>query len=621
MCGIIGIIYKNIIPQLIIGLKQLQNRGYDSAGISYFDTNDNIVTYKYASTHENAIDKLIKHQYDDNEITCGIAHTRWATHGGKTNENSHPHSSFDNKFYLVHNGIIENYFEIKQELLRKNKNILFKSETDSEVISCLLAYIYDQQEIKDISLAIKETCKKLQGTWALVIMCIDKPDHLYCTRHGSPILIGKSENSVYVVSEKSAFSNKIKDYIVLSNNDICHLYFQNSKLNIETSEIYEPKELKYNISELSCKPYDHFMQKEIMEQVDSSLRAMSLGGRILYNDQVKLGGLESYSFQLLNIDNLILLGCGTSYYAGLLGIEYFKELSNFDHVSIFDGAEFNVKDIPKKGNTGIVLLSQSGETKDLHRCIEIGKNHDLFMIGVINVVDSLIAREVDCGVYLNAGREVGVASTKSFTSQIIILSLMAIWFAQKRGINLNIRRKYINDLRNLHMNIEKILEKCLNKMNDFLELFEKFSSCFILGKGRSYPIALEGSLKIKEVSYIHAEGYNASSLKHGPLALLEEGFPVILINSNFYDSSKIHNCYREIKSRGSNVLYLTIENEKDVNFLDENDKVFSINLNTTNTFSELLTIIPIQFLAYYIALSKNLNPDMPRNLAKVVTVE
>ena len=198
---------------------------------------------------------------------------------------------------------------------------------------------------------------------------------------------------------------------------------------------------------------------------------------------------------------------------------------------------------------------------------------------------------------------------------------MAIWFAQKRGINLNIRRKYINDLRNLHMNIEKILEKCLNKMNDFLELFEKFSSCFILGKGRSYPIALEGSLKIKEVSYIHAEGYNASSLKHGPLALLEEGFPVILINSNLYDSSKIHNCYREIKSRGSNVLYLTIENEKDVNFLDENDKIFSINLNTTNTFSELLTIIPIQFLAYYIALSKNLNPDMPRNLAKVVTVE
>ena len=265
------------------------------------------------------------------------------------------------------------------------------------------------------------------------------------------------------------------------------------------------------------------------------------------------------------------------------------------------------------------MLSQSGETKDLHRCIQIGKINNLLMIGVINVVDSLIAREVDCGVYLNAGREVGVASTKSFTSQLIILALMAIWFAQERNINQSVRRKYIHDMRNLNKNIDRMILNCQEQIKPLVSMFKNKQHCFILGKGKAYPISMEGALKIKEVSYIHAEGYNSSSLKHGPLALLEDGFPVILLNTNVYESSKIHNAYREIKSRGSNVIYISYEEDND--FLTNNDKNIIICGGETNKFSEILSIIPIQFLSYYLSTSKGYNPDMPRNLAKVVTVE
>ena len=636
MCGIVGIIYKNVLLHLFEGLKQLQNRGYDSAGIAYFsnefnlqqrDKETNFIVEKFASTQEEtALVKLKPHidMCSNNNIYCGIAHTRWATHGGKTDNNSHPHVSYDNKFIIAHNGIIENYQDIKKKLEQDISNINFHSETDTEVIVNLIAYIYQNQEDnnKNVSKAIKDACEQLEGTWALLIMCTDYPNNLYCTRHGSPILIGHSESCVYVVSKQSAFNSKIKDYIVLNNNDICHIFIDDTNnVKMNTDEIYKSHKLSYNKQDMSCEPFDHFMEKEIMEQIDSSLRAISLGGRLLYNDQVKLGGLESHYEQLINIKNIIILGCGTSYYAGMLGMEYFKQLSNFDNILLFDGAEFNIKDVPKNGSTGLILLSQSGETKDLHRCIQIGRQNDLFLIGIVNVVDSLIAREVDCGVYLNAGREVGVASTKSFTSQVIILSLMALWFAQKRNINLNSRRKHINDLRNLHTQIEKILNKFYNKMDDYLELFNKFSSCFILGKGKACPIAMEGALKIKEVSYIHAEGYNASSLKHGPLALLEKGFPVILLNTSIYDSSKIHNSYREIKSREASVLYITYENENDVNFLQHDDRIISLNIHSENNYSELLSIIPIQLLSYYLSIKNGYNPDMPRNLAKVVTVE
>ena len=627
MCGIVGILQPNVLEYLLNGIKQLQNRGYDSAGISYLH-NGKIETRKCASTEEESALIKLEQQLsnienaNNDEINAGIAHTRWATHGGKTDANSHPHVSYDNNFTLVHNGIIENYDALKKQCIEKGAT--FQSQTDSEVIVNLLAITYHNQKEKDVCLALKEVCEQLEGTWALVIMCKDFPNQLFCTRHGSPLLIGKQENTAYVVSEQSAFNNQIKDYFVLHNHDICHLCYQqdgnnNLLIKCETQQQYQTKTLTQQNAIFSSEPYSHFMEKEIMEQVDSSLRAISLGGRVLSNDCVKLGGLEMHQKELIDIDHLILLGCGTSYHAGLLGMEYFKELSDFHSVQLFDGADFDIKDVPKKGTTALLLLSQSGETKDLPRCIQIARQNNLFLIGVVNVVDSLIAREVDCGVYLNAGREVGVASTKSFTSQVIILSLMAIWFAQKRNVNANKRRQYIRDLRNLHVNIERILQENYQKMEKYIPFFSDFSNCFLLGKGRAHAIALEAALKIKEISYIHAEGYSASSLKHGPLALLEKNFPVILIHTHSEHDAKMQNVYNEIKSRNAKIMYISYE--EDAKFLDHQHDMFISLKSGFNIFNDLLAIIPLQLLSYYCCLQYGYNPDMPRNLAKVVTVE
>ena len=627
MCGIVGILKRNALIHLFEGIRQLQNRGYDSAGIAYhsFDTSQFDI-YKYASTNDkSSLAKLHENIQTDidvkkqDTIMSGIAHTRWATHGGKTDANSHPHMSCDGKFVLVHNGIIENYASLKRTCIEKGAT--FSSQTDSEVVVNLLYIIYQEQKDKNVTLAIQEVCDKMEGTWALVIMCTDTPNELFCTRHGSPLLIGKQTDCAYIVSEQSAFNNQVQDYFVLDNHDICHLYYDNDTvgtIKCDTRHIYQPKRLAFQQNTFTPAPYKHFMEKEIMEQVDASLRAISLGGRVLSNDCVKLGGLEIHQTQLMDVDHLILLGCGTSYNAGLLGMEYFKELSDFTSVQLFDGADFDAKDIPHNGITGLLMLSQSGETKDLHRCIQIGRSNNLFLIGVVNVVDSLIAREVDCGVYLNAGREVGVASTKSFTSQVIVLSLIAVWFAQKRDVNANKRRQYVRDLRNIHVNMERVLSNCYQKMNEYVDFFRDFPNCFLLGKGRGHAIALEGALKIKEIAYIHAEGYSASSLKHGPLALLIKDFPVILLHTHPEHASKIHNVYRELKSRDAKILYITCEDS--VDFLDDNDLLISLHCNL-NIFADVLSILPLQLLSYYVALANDFNPDMPRNLAKVVTVE
>lgn len=316
--------------------------------------------------------------------------------------------------------------------------------------------------------------------------------------------------------------------------------------------------------------------------------------------------------KLIEVDNLILLGCGTSYFAGLTSINYFKDLCNFNTVQIFDGADFNENDIPRNGKSALILLSQSGETKDLHRCIEIGRKNDLIIIGVVNVVDSLIARESDCGCYLNAGREVAVASTKSFTSQVILLSMIAIWFSQINNINENKRIRYIQDLRRLELDIKNTLNNAEN-YKQYLKFIENKKSIFILGKGNIRAIAREGSLKIKEVSYIHAEGYSGSSLKHGPFGLLEKGFPVILLDTNDNHYNKMSNVYEEIKSRYAEIITISNNNSLD----RENTIIIPYN----KTYSNILTIIPLQILSYELSLLKGINPDFPRNLAKVVTVE
>ena len=608
MCGITAILSKDVsIKKLLNGLKQLQNRGYDSAGICTLK--DDFSILKYASNENiNAIDKLGDNIYKINESNIGIAHTRWATHGAKTDSNSHPHISSDNKISLVHNGIIENFYELKDKLIYLGYT--FKSQTDTEVISNLVAHYYEQT--KDIYKAIDTTINQLQGTWGLAILCKDCPNKLFCVRHGSPLLVGKTDDFVMISSEQSGFCGLVNNYIILESNDICEISLESNKIKIETNNKYKPKNLTKNNFDLTPQPYEHWTIKEIEEQVESSFRAISLGGRLLNDDEVKLGGLNDNKQVLSRIDNLILLGCGTSYHAGLLGLEYFKDLCNFNVVMIFDGAEFTKKDIPKVGASAVVLLSQSGETKDLHRCIQIAKDEDLFLIGVINVVDSMIAREVNCGCYLNAGREVAVASTKAFTSQVIILSMMAIWFSQIHKTNINKRKKYVKYLRNLSMDIKNSIDISKKHMDKLIPILNK-SNMFILGKGKCEAIAREGSLKIKEISYIHAEGYSGSSLKHGPFALLDKDVPVIMVmpDNEFY--VKMENAYHEIQSRHAPLVVITTKTD----CIYDN----SIILPKNRIYEDLLCIIPLQLFSYHLSLSKGINPDMPRNLAKVVTTE
>jgi glucosamine--fructose-6-phosphate aminotransferase (isomerizing) len=618
MCGIVACISKEECSTILYdGLVQLKNRGYDSVGICTINNKQQFVVNKYASIKNIDIyNKLQEQLYHHEKAMIGIAHTRWATHGAKTDTNSHPHVSMCGKFMLVHNGIIENYKNLKQMLI--DEKYVFQSHTDTEVIVQLLSFLYAKHKAINNNITITECIEEmlcmLEGTWGLVILFIDEPETLYCVRHGSPLLVGYDDNIAIVVSEKSGFCNRIKKYIVLNNLDICKIINTNIGIKIDTKVEYFIKNVDNIKYDLSPEPYTHWTLKEIYEQPQAALQAINMGGRIINNDKVKLGGLDKNVEQLKKIDNLILLGCGSSYFSGQYGLHFFKDLCNFNTVQLFDGAEFNDKDIPKHGKTALLLISQSGETKDLHRCIEIGKDQNLLMIGLVNVVDSLIAREVDCGCYLNAGREVAVASTKAFTSQIILLSMIAIWFSQTKNINKLKRETYINDITQLHYNIQSTLQMNDNSVEILVEkIFSKCENCFLLGKCKSEAVAKEGALKIKEITYIHSEGYSTSSLKHGPFALLNQHFPVIIIAPNDRNYSKAENAYEEIKSRNAPIIFITDK-------IDQ-DKENVIYVPENKTFRDFLCVIPLQLLAYKIAIQRGINPDVPKNLAKVVTVE
>lgn len=616
MCGIFAILSKNKQIKLLLlnSLKQLQNRGYDSCGISILNSEyDKIDIIKYASNNNiDCIYKLEQNLKYIEEGNIGIGHTRWATHGEKNDINSHPHISYDNKIAIVHNGIIENYFELKNDLIKKN--ITFKSQTDSEIISNLLAFNYSRnKKNKNFIEVIKETIKELKGTWGLVIINLEIKDSLFCVRHGSPLIISKTNDSIMIGSEQSAFQNLTNNYFSLNSNDICEIKLDlNNNFVINTDDKYELKDIIKNNFDLTPYPFKYWTLKEIHEQYESSLRAINFGGRLLDNDKVRLGGLESEKEILKRIDNIILLGCGTSLNAGTCGSYFFKDLCNFNTVQVIDGSEFSKNDIPKIGSTALIFLSQSGETLDLVKCIEIGNQNDLFMIGIINVVDSYLARETHCGVYLNAGREVGVASTKSFTSQVIILSLLSVWFSQIHNKNLDKREKYISSLRNLPNDIKKTIEISSN-LSDLSKKLCNCNNVFILGKEMGEGISKEGSLKIKEMTYIHAEGYNASSLKHGTFALLDYNFPVILLGPYNDLYNKIINVYEQIKSRNAEIIFIT-DNSK---CIYENNIILPKN----EIFNYLLQIIPLQFISFNIAILKKINLDFPKNLAKCVTVE
>ena len=606
MCGIFGIISEtkqNICEKIIQGLIQLQNRGYDSSGFAVLNNLNQITVRKYASTRsEDSLDKLSSVTVITEPSYLGIGHNRWATHGQKNDTNAHPHLSSNQEIAIVHNGIIENYLDLKDRLVKNG--VQFASQTDSEVIAHLISF-YKSKNGEHTEHAIRSTINDLQGTYGIIVVDSQTPNRLYCVRNGSPLLVGKNDDCVIITSEQSGFCNQVSNYITLHNDDIC-IIDRSDNLSIRTNNTYTKNKVSLGNRDLTPHPFAHWTLKEIHYQPQVVLNAINNGGRIATESRVKLGGLEQHLSLLQDINNIIILGCGTSYFAAQYGMHFFKRLCNMNTVSVFDGADFSEQDIPKQGKTALILVSQSGETKDLHRCIGIA---DVVTIGVINSVDSLIARDVDCGVYCNAGVEVGVASTKAFTSQVVCLSMVAVWFSQIHEINEHLRIRVLSDLQNLSNDIRNTLTNVDGPVRNLSQTtFRETTNMFILGKGSDECIAKEGSLKVKEISYIHCEGYSASSLKHGPFALLDENFPVIILNLDAKHGTKIENCIEEVRSRNAPVITISAGNNE-------------IRVPHNASYSSLLGIIPIQLLAYYLSIDRSINPDKPKNLAKVVTVE
>ena len=657
MCGITFIYSKktaNALKHIFNSLELIQNRGYDSIGICYYnDMTSRFEVIKKASTLKHDCFDLVQLLYETNDLQqqqqykqklfskIALGHTRWATHGGKTDSNAHPHISQNKQIILVHNGIINNFMVIKEFLISKNYN--FYSDTDSEVIANLIEYYIIVMEC-NIEEALKKTLSQLEGTWALVIIYTKQLDTYYVTRKGSPLLLGYNNDFIICTSETNGFAGLISDYIPLKDNNIIKISNANysNLINnislpiIDTSNRIIQQEQVNDLNNYTIKKvcyeniienkghYGHWMIKEIMEQPETLQKAYNYGGRI-NNNIIKLGGLDNINNIIKYIEFIYIIGCGTSYNAALLGEHYLNEIKNFVCVKSVNACEFNENILPNIKNystTLCIFLSQSGETMDVYNCLKICKSKKCVTLGIINRVDSLIAREVDCGIYINAGSEISVASTKSFTSMLVVLSLLSMWFVNNDYYN-NIKK--IDSLRILPNSVRQLLYD-INFMNkigalrDFI-IVNSITSIFILGKDKLYPIACEGALKIKEVCYIHCEGFSASALKHGPFALLDtSNLTLLLIDANnSKDYNNLKSTYYEIIARETNIFVIT-NSQNVIDELKINQDKFILLLNL-DYYNEILYIITLQKLAYEVSVSKHINPDKPRNLAKVVSVE
>lgn len=630
MCGIIAYIGNDVATHLLKGLEQLQNRGYDSAGILTLINSGKTCQYiKYASTDsETALKRIEKSIVPEEAYGIGIGHTRWATHGPKTDINAHPHLDSEHNFAVVHNGIIENYQEIKDFL--ESKQYKFLSQTDTEVVVLLIAYYYN--ETKNVEEAIKMAIQNLEGTYALCITSKICPNTIYCIRKGSPLLVGYNTNCVYVVSEISGFCNQVRKYVILENNDLCKLSFQpDKKIDIKYSNSYTEFKIQTGIHLQSPDPYPHWTLREIVLQSQSVVDCLCNGSRIsrydiseekrnteytdnFYSRTIKLGGLEKIYDKLLDVKHLIILGCGTSYFAGLSVLPLFKMYGKFETVQVYDAAEFYEYMIPRSGSICAVFISQSGETKDLYDKIDLMKKHKIICLGIINVVDSYIAREMDAGIYLHIGREIGVASTKAFTAQVICLTLMMLWFVENINHKDPIISEFIDSLLSLPFDIQVAIEKNRNLCQAIAKQIFSQQHLFILAKDTNLSYAHEGSLKLKEIGYIHSEAYSTSALKHGPYALIENNTPVILLCPKDCHFGKYQSVKEEIVSRGGWIIGIS-DHILDSKFNQQ------IVIPKNKKFFGVLATVMMQLIAYELSVMKGVNPDMPRNLAKVVTVD
>jgi glucosamine--fructose-6-phosphate aminotransferase (isomerizing) len=613
MCGIVGYIgYQEACPIIIKGLKRLEYRGYDSAGIAL--VTPEIKVYK----KQGKVADLEAHIGEEiPQANIGMGHTRWATHGEPNDINAHPHASASGNFTIIHNGIIENYSSLKTQLMAYGYE--FRSGTDTEVLVQLIDYIYQNYQNGSITPAeaVRIALTKVVGAYGIIVICKDAPEQLIVARKSSPIVIGVGEGEYIVASDAAPIINYTRDVIYLDDNEMAILTrdFHTIKTidNIERTPLISKIDIELEAIEKGG--YEHFMLKEIFEQPQSI--AESLRGRINpVDNSVYLGGLEDVKEQLKSARRFIFVACGTSWHAGLVG-EYLFEAFARVPVEVEYASEFRYRNPIVNEDDVVIAISQSGETADTLAAIQIAKEKGATVLGLVNVVGSSISRATDAGVYIHAGPEIGVASTKAFTSQVAVLSLMAGFIAQLRGTDNTEIRAAIQELIQIPEKVELIL-KSNPKIVEISELFKDATNFLYLGRGYNFPVALEGALKLKEISYIHAEGYPAAEMKHGPIALIDENMPVVFIATRDESYEKIVSNIDQVVSRKGKVIAIVTEGDESIKDLAE----FVIEIpQSSPALLPLLTVIPLQLLSYHIALMRGCNVDQPRNLAKSVTVE
>lgn len=610
MCGIIGYTGKNndsILSLLINGLKRLEYRGYDSAGISILK-NKKIWTKKTKGKIHT-----LEEQISDENISSkiGIGHTRWATHGEPSQINAHPHCDCKNNITLVHNGIIENYKHLKSELISDGHT--FVSDTDSEVLVHLIEHFYE----KDLELAIRQALQVVEGTFGIVVLSSYFPDKIFAARRSSPLVIGLGDGESLVASDGSALVEHTRKVIYLEDDELAVIDSDN--VSIKTLQNHTVtrtvEKLPFDLKNIQKEGYPHFMLKEIDEQNQTILDSMR--GRVMLEEGIaKLGGLDGWWDRIVKSKRFIITACGTSWHSALIGKYLIEKLARIP-VEVAYGSEFRYRDPILTENDTVIVVSQSGETADTLAAVKEAKNKGALTLGICNVVGSSIARQTDAGIYLHAGPEIGVASTKAFTSQVIVLTLFALSLGRRGLLSAEAGLKITQELVEIPHLIEQILQR-KEKIKEIASELVENENALYLGRGFNYPVALEGALKMKEISYIHAEGYPAAEMKHGPIALIDEKMPVIFIAVKDPVYEKIISNIEEVKARGGRVI--AVINEEDDEVVKIADRVIRIS-KVQQCLSPVLTVIPLQLLAYYTAVFKGCDVDQPRNLAKSVTVE
>ena len=608
MCGIVGYIGENKArPVLMNGIRRLEYRGYDSAGISII--NDNKMVSERSVGFVEELEKKLNGKFDKG--TLGIVHTRWATHGAPTVENAHPHCDCTGNISIVHNGIIENYNYLKAKLEKEGH--IFKSETDSEVIAHLIESHFEG-ELED---AVRRALKEVNGAYGLAIISLDDPDKLIAARRGSPLIVGIGKREHFITSDVAAILEYTKEVVYLDDNEIAVL----TREKMETTDIDNVQILKsidavqWNLDKTEKGGYEHFMLKEIYEQ-PQSLRDAMLGRFEKDSNLVHLGGLKEKEDVLRDVRRIIIAACGTSWNAGLIG-EYMIEEHLEIPVEVEYASEFRYRNPIIEEGTMVLVISQSGETADTLAAMQEAKKKGAVILSICNVVGSSIARESDGGIFLHAGPEIGVASTKAFTSQIAVLFLLTLFLARVRGKKEVLSSDLTNKLREIPGQVQQILDG-KDQIIKIAQLYGDSNNFLYLGRGYNYPVALEGALKLKEISYIHAEGYPAAEMKHGPIALIDKNMPVVFIATTDRVYAKVLSNIEEVRTRGGKVI--AIANEQNNEISEMVDHVLYIP-ETIDALTPILSVIPLQLLAYHIAVMRGCDVDKPRNLAKSVTVE